>query len=524
MMKKCNYISEALSMKLKLLLFLICGLTGGILVIISASKYGPAISTDSVAYIYSAKSLLAGEGFVYFGYQSAFIQWPPLYPSLLALFIALGIEGWSAALYINAVVFSGIIFLTGLWLFKNSRSYGIALLGSIFVLFSIPVFHVSKYVWSEPLFILLILLFIIHIGEYLKNQKTLNFYLAAIFCSLAFLTRYSGAIVVVTGCVVLLLKRNEWFGKIKEIIIFGLISSTPWLLWVMRNYIVSSTLMGARTSSIYTLRQNINLALKTISSWFIPGSVLQKFLSYGIVPALIVAMMILGIALYIVPLLAEGIKKITDLRETFIPVAAPLGIIVFYIPYLVISASSIAFDTIDNRLMAPVFVPLVLTLLYILGLIFNIMDDNNKKRINIYILMGILSILLIYPAVKVIGNIQQSMEEGAGVFSTNRWHNSELINYIKENPLNGTIYSNNPDAIYAISGLTAMYTPKKDSLTLYEYGFEKFKNSLASNSNSYIVWFNGNNPSTIYNIEELGHHFKIEIVKQLADGNIYIIK
>ncbi|HHW30959.1 MAG TPA: hypothetical protein GXX20_04685 [Clostridiaceae bacterium] len=504
------------------MLFLICSLTGAILVVICASKYGPAISTDSVAYIYSAKSLLAGEGYVYFGYQSAFIQWPPLYPSLLALFIALGIEGWSAALYINAVIFSGVIFLTGLWLLKNSRSHVIAFLGSLSVLFSIPVFHVSKYVWSEPLFILLILLFIIHIGEYLKNQKVLDFYLAAIFSSLAFLTRYSGVIVVLAGCAVLLLKRNKWFDKIKDIIVFGLISGLPWLLWVVRNYMVSSTLMGARTPSNYTLRQNISFALKTISSWFIPGSVLQNFLSYGIVPALAIAMLILGIALYVTPLLADGIKKISDLRETFIPVAAPLAIIVFYIPYLVISASSIAFDTIDDRLMSPVFVPLVLILLYVLALILNTIDDSKNKRINLYFLSGILLIFLIYPAVKVVGNVRQSITEGAGVFSTDRWHNSDLINYIKENPLNGAIYSNNPDAIYVISGLTAMYTPKKNSL--YEYGLEKFKDSLTGNFNSYIVWFNGNNPGTIYNVEELGLYFKIEPVKELSDGIIYIIK
>ena len=60
---------------------------------------------------------------------------------------------------------------------------------------------------------------------------------------------------------------------------------------------------------------------------------------------------------------------------------------------------------------------------------FNIMDDNNKKNI-LYSYGYIINIII---SIKVVGNIQQSMEEIAG-FSTNRWHNSELINYIKENP------------------------------------------------------------------------------------------
>jgi 4-amino-4-deoxy-L-arabinose transferase-like glycosyltransferase len=521
MVKKCDGISESLDMKFKLLLLLICSLSGMALVILSGSKYGPAISTDSVAYMYSAKSLLEGRGYVYFGYETPFIQWPPLYPTLLAIIISTGVEAWTGALYINAAIFGGIIFLLGLWLLRDTKNFIIALIGSLVVLFSIPVFHVSKYVWSEPLFILLTLLFFIHISEYIKKDKILHFYLAAVFSSLAFLTRYTGAIVLISGCVVVLIKKNSWAKKIKETVLYGLISGSPLLLWIIRNYRVSSTLMGARTPSHYTLKQNINFAWATIISWFIPNLKLEKFLSYGIIPALIIAMLILGVSLFIVPVLADGIKKSRTLPGNMLPLAAPLVFVLLYIPYLVLSATSVAFDTIDDRLMSPVYVPLIFILFYIFAYLIDINDIKNKKNTYIFSLVGIILILLIYPTIKVTYNIKQSIDQGAGVFSTDKWHNSDLINCIRENPPEGTIYSNNPDAIYAISGIPAMYTPKKDSLP--EYGFEKFKGSLAAGTKSYIVWFNDNNPSTIYNVNELGLHFKMELVAELNDGKIYAI-
>ena len=43
-------------------IFAILGLTGTVIALLSTSVYGPGLSPDSVAYIFAARSLLAGDG------------------------------------------------------------------------------------------------------------------------------------------------------------------------------------------------------------------------------------------------------------------------------------------------------------------------------------------------------------------------------------------------------------------------------------------------------------------------------
>ena len=63
---------------------LTAGFLAILLILLSTSKFGPGISADSVAYMHAAKSLAEGKGFEYFGFNAPFIQWPPLFSSLLA--------------------------------------------------------------------------------------------------------------------------------------------------------------------------------------------------------------------------------------------------------------------------------------------------------------------------------------------------------------------------------------------------------------------------------------------------------
>ena len=97
-------------------------LLGVIIILVNTSKLGPGISHDSVAYIYAAKSLLNGDGYAYFGYTSPFIQWPPLFPTILAAANGIGMDVLTASRIINAIVFGWIIFFSGLWLLKNIRN------------------------------------------------------------------------------------------------------------------------------------------------------------------------------------------------------------------------------------------------------------------------------------------------------------------------------------------------------------------------------------------------------------------
>jgi hypothetical protein len=500
------------------------GALGGIFIIVSALKYGPAISTDSVAYIYAAESFIQGRGFIYFGYETPFIQWPPLFPVLIGVVsAALGLETSQAALDLNAVVFAVIIFFSGLWFYRNTKRYVFTVIGTFAVLLSIPVFKVAKFVWSEPLLILFSVLFFISIESYLKKDGNIHLLLAAVFTALACLTRYMGVVLVFTGLLMLLFQRKRLIRKFGEAFTFGFISSFPLLLWAIRNYIVSSTLFGARTPSNYTLRQNIEFTLHTVVSWFLPIERLSAV--WGRQKTVLLTITILAAAAMLV---LAGVFTALRRKHGKTSCASLIGMlcasvyIVIYTAYLIASATSVAFDTIDNRLMAPVYIPLVFIIVVAADGIAGAFKQARVQRITTAVTAVIFSTMLIYPAMSVAADVRSSVRSGAGIFSSDVWHGSDLITYLRKNPPKHQVYSNFPDAVYALTGTPARYTPKKNSLP--DYGFERFEEKVKQAKTSYIVWFNKNTSSSIYNVDELRRYFKIEKITELEDGEIYEVK
>jgi len=507
----------------KIFLAAVPGILGALLVLASAYKYGPAISTDSVAYVYAAESLLAGKGYVYFGYEAPFIQWPPLFPTFLAALAAPGVDVVPGAMYMNAAVFGLIIFFSGLWLCRNTERHFFALIGTFAAMVSIPVFKVSKFIWSEPLFIFFIILFFIEIESFTKTGKHRHLFLASAFTALACLTRYAGIAVILTGLLVIMLQKKRIAERLAELVIFGFVSALPLSLWIVRNYVVSSTLLGARTPSNYTFMQNVGFVLYTVASWFFPLGALAGAAGSGKLSAFTIIVSA-AIALFIgVGVAAALVNRRTGRYGCLTGMVASGSFVVIYTGYLTISATSVAFDTIDDRLLAPVFVPI--TFLIFTGadhIAQMMMEGIRAKRTAVHVLAALMCIWLVYPASGVLADVRSSIRKGAGVFSTDAWHNSPLINYLKEARLDGQIYSNYPDAIYAVVRIPARYTPKKDSLPIY--GFRQFEKAVKEGKGSYIVWFNKNTSNSIYNVEELRPYFTIEKIAGLEDGEVYAVK
>jgi len=506
------------------------GFLGALLVIISTSKYGPGISTDSTAYMYAAKSLLAGRGFIYFGYETPFIQWPPLFSTVLAMIGAMGVDMAAAARYLNSVVFGSAIVISGLWLIRHTKSYAVVFFGTMAVALAVPLLYVSRFAWSEPLFVLFILLCLFELERFAGTQKLSGLLLAAIFSAMACLTRYAGITVVLTGLLVLFLQNKRLIIKMLDMLVFGFISSLPVSIWIARNYILSSTLIGARTPSQYTLIQNVKFTLNTFASWFIPDRVTGGAFGANastILKILVIAVLFVTLvwSTVIIVKSAHGSFTYTGLlkpsKNYLSQIILLPGFVMIYTCYLIASSTSVAFDTIDNRLLAPVCIPLLLLVFLSADRMGQLLDKRFSRNAFSIIIAGIMGIWLLLPLSAALADVRNSAQNGAGVFSTTLWHESQLIAYLEENPPDGLLYSNYPDAIYALTGMPSKYTPKRDSLR--EYGLEPFKEAIASSNHSYIVWFKKGAMSSIYNIEELSARFSLTKVMETGDGYVFDI-
>ncbi|HHV98291.1 MAG TPA: hypothetical protein GXX36_01755 [Clostridiaceae bacterium] len=546
------------------------GVLAILLILLSTSKFGPGISADSVAYMHAARSLAGGDGFVYFGFNAPFIQWPPLYPSLLSLAELFRADIWAAANYLNAIILGLIIFISGMWLSRNLKNGVYVLWGLGAMTFSVPLLYVSRYVWSEPLFILLLLLFIIEMEKYFKTQKFGFLLLSAVFAALACMTRYIGVVLILTGAVVILLQYRKFVDKLCSIFVFGLISGLPLGIWAVRNYIVSRTIFGARTPSMYTLKQNIVLTIKTLASWALPlneingilGDTGIKLLKIAFAAfCLIFAVLLVWLVLKNWPVAAKSSKEGAGQGKSLLPVlVTPVLFVMFYTVYLIGTATAVAFDSIDSRLLSPVFVPLIMIAAVILDSVTQYLKqskyEENKYKEKIYkennyeeskenkavrhtakaagytakssghankaigyILAVLMLLWLACPASSAVKGLRHLIDNGAGGFNTVRWHSSSMIKLLRENPLEGNIYSNCPDAIYALTDKFASYTPRKNSLEIY--GFERFREAVQGSGASYIVWFDKYSAGLNYSIEELSGHYNLEKIAETEEGKIY---
>jgi len=508
-----------------LLLAALISFIGILFLVAVTSRFGPGISHDSVAYIYASRSFLSGNGLRYFGYEAPYVQWPPLLPLVLAVFGGLGIDTFTASILINAICFSLTIFFTGVWLNRFIKFRPLVIIGVLAILLSIPLTYVSKYVWSEPLFILFTTLFLFVSGLFIEKENNRNFFLASLFAALACLTRYIGIVLIITGIIVVFIKRKGIRKKIMDSVLFGFISSLPLFLWLVRNYIVSSTLTGIRTASSYTFAKNINLAVNVFISWFLPPEQLKNELGFDLLPVfkLITVTILLIFFVDVIILFIAGIHSgnakgpVTAALAEKVHLVVPILFFAGYTLYLVIMSSRVAFDAIDNRLMSPAFIPLLFIILSVLDMVLEVHRGNIVK----YAVLALVTIWLVYPLLNALASLSDSVQKGTGGFSTVRWLNRETIEYLKKNPPETLVYSNRPDAIYILTGITARYPPRKNTERLY--GMEQFKQSMERLKLSYLVWFKDSENSMLYNAEELSEFFNVKHIAEVEDGDIYLI-
>lgn len=501
-------------------LLLILSLVGVFLVLVSTSRYGPGVSPDSVAHVSTARNQLSGKGYIQYD-GSPFVRWPPLFPTLLTSISLLGFDPLGAARYLNALCFGAMIFVFGLWLLKNIKPLPFALLGPAALLLSRPLIGVSVFVWTEPLFALFVLMFVVEAGEFLESGKSLSIVLLAISAALAFLTRYVGVTVVLVGLVVLLLKRAVT--PIRKIVygaMFCIISALPTVVWLIKNRAVFSSLTGERALASFPVLKNFWSMLQTVSQWFLPLWIPNT-------PRTVIFSLLFISMLSLLAAITIGDRG-RWARSNLPQVMPSLCFLFTYIGYMVVSATGTAFDPIDNRLLSPAYVPLILLIVFTVDNVRLFPDKRSLRHALSIILITGFSLWLVDNAARTIAFAVSLARDGAGGYSATVWRESDLARHIKEYPLRGQIYSNAPEAVYILTGRTARLSPRKHpyrSPGKTEESMLLLKKSVASNSDTYLVWFEGSNTvSSLYSPEELRSLFEVNTVAVKSNGAVYLIR
>jgi 4-amino-4-deoxy-L-arabinose transferase-like glycosyltransferase len=474
-----------------------CGAAG---VLALTWKYGPGIGPDSIHYLAAAESLLAGDG--YRGWDgSPYLLWPPLFPTLLALGSLSGLPLPEAARLLNALAFGLTVALTGVWLREWVRRPRLVLPGTGLVLLSPVLVRVSTMAWTEATFTLFTLAALWGLHRGVRHGDRRGTWLAvgcAAGCAAAAaLTRYVGVTVIGTGAAVLfLLGRGSPARRAGSALGFAALSAAPLALWLARNHRVSATLTGGRTWAAVT------------------GVRPPLFIS----PA--VAALSLCVALFLALAAAACIARRRAGGETDALAVLTLFCVAYFGGILALARQG-ASNPVDYRLLTPLYVPLVLLAV---GLAAHVLERGADAR-PVWLGFGLFALA----AVGVLVRESAAMpREGAGGYATDRWVRSDLLRWLRENPLPGRVYSNAPEALHFHLGLEAGPSPPKYvgfSRVVDRESLRAFRAKVAAGGEpAFLVWFeDAPYGGHLVPVEELAAALRLVPVAAGSHGTVYRI-
>ncbi len=482
-------------------------LAGVALVLVGTSLYGVGISPDSTTYLSVARSLLAGRGYVTFD-GSSYTSCPPLFPTLLAAVGLAGIDPVVGARFLNALAFGGIVLVSGIFFLRSLRSPALTVAATCSIVLSPGLLGVCAMAWTEPLFVLWILLFLLQISAFLRHPQTRSLIAASVFASLCLLTRYPGVAVIPAGLVLLLapLGPGRMGSRLKRVAGFLTISCTPLALYCLRNYRITGLLSGSpRLHSIYTIRQSLATTADVVTTWLMSPS-----LSLSVRVILLVVLLVLVLVV------------ISHFRRSAAPRpdddwlgAGPAGIMMLtYVPLIFYTHQvGVPEETINDRYLAPIAV-LLLWLLWVgmdrlVVLLSRLRGRGEMLR---YAPIGLCVLWLsCYPSARTKEMVRSMQRYGSGGYSTAVWHEAPLVRWLQSHRLEGLVRANAPDAVYALTGVRALVSPHRD------WDMTKFR----ERPGEYLVWFPGLLRGFLYSFEDLASELFLEEVVRVPGGGVY---
>jgi len=475
-----------------LLIAILAGL-GTAHVLVRTATYGAAVNTDSTLFLSTALNVLAGEGWQDFT-GSKEIEWPPLFPLLLATCGWIGIDPLEAGRWINAIAFGLTIFAAGCWLRSNLRSQWLTLAATATLAASLTLTHFASYLLTEPLFVLFALLASIQLAAVL-NRKTAwpPLWWAAVFTALAALTRYAGVALIGAGVLVLLP-----LARLRHTLVFGAVSSLP----LLANWTVSETLAGDRgESSAQSLAEGLRQIVEVFRTWVVPPNAPD-----GLAYLLWLAVAAVVLANATVVLRACPAPASFRLR----PVLPFGGFAVLYLVF------TVATQGINSRYLLPLYVPLLLTAALLLDRFLSIAATG--WIVTARYVVGLAA--LVHVGCSAHENLRLTAQAWRAGYEQNRtynaasWQHSETLNYLRDHRIEGRIYSNHRSLAWLADRTAA---PGKYQDLPHEMQWTE------AGTGAYIVWFEGFHQRDRDDHDGLDLRLLpgVETVAELADGVVF---
>ncbi len=521
---------------MKRLVAILAGL-GTVHILVRTATYGPAVGTDSVILLSAVMSFLAGEGWRVFT-GGALVGWPPLFPLLLAAGGWTGLDLLAAGRWINAIAFGLTIFVAGNYLRTNLRSRGLVLVATGAIAASLPLSDLASSLLTEPLFVLFALLALIQLAAFLQRGGRTPLLWGAVCTSLAALTRWPGVVLIGTGVLLLLLRRTPPLAaRLKHAIVYGTVSFLPLAVVLTRNFILYNTWTGRDGGAGQSLSEGLNQVVAVFREWAIPQDALDGFdyllwratgLSApdGFGTLLWATIGLVGVAAVGVLAVGGGERSLSFGLGPVLPFG---GFALAYLLFIVAIVPLTVYQPIDSRYLLPVYMPLLLGAVFLLDRFLSIEAAGwvavAKWGLASLVLLGGLAHL----GFSTQKNLRLTAEAyGSGyldrTYNTAYWQHSATLQYLRNNRMEGKIYSNNSSLVW-FANRTIVY--KKYCRLPYELRDGDWTRELRqwfeAGEDVHIVWIKNSFRSVYFDYDDLDLRLLpgVETVAESPDGVVF---
>jgi len=494
----------------------------GIVLVILSTRWGIGISPDSVVYIGGARNLIQGRGFSMPTAETPaepITHHAPLYSALLALPGRIGIDPLIGSRLINAALFGANIalawFLIARFLPGASKAAVVWLsaLGAWFILTSPTLLEIHLMAWSEALFLFLGFLGFYLLARYLEFSKTRDLVGSIVLVAMAMLTRYAGVVMAATGILVIMLfLHKSWGDRIKEALLFGVMSILPLGVWLIRNLLIAGTATNRELFFHPIDKSQISFAITTCTSWLLIPDATPNWIKLPL---------LLGVASTV--LIAF---RLTVINKAEIPWI--IKILVIFIPiYFVFLAFSVSFldanTLLDERILSPVYIASLILLVYSIRQIMEKLSSLPIARTVMICVVIVLAGGYIYQGGKL---VTEAYNLGLG-FDSVAWERSKTLGLIEALPAGIPIYTNAPEAVYIHTGRPASRIPPKydkanqQSNNAYTLEVNNMRTALV-NRGGVVVIFNIIQRMTLDQENEIKKELNLGLYSQTTDGAVYV--
>jgi len=480
----------------------------GFLIIFVFSRHGGiGVSPDSVVYM-SVAANIHDHGVISDFTNGPLVDFPFFYPIFLSgVMFLTGLACAQFGAVLNGLLFATLIYTCG-WMMEErfsfrSKWYKRILLS--FIVFSPCLLAVYSMIWSETLFLLLLLAFILCTGRYFQSHSVRALLLMAFVTGLSCITRYAGITMIGTGGLLILCDTDRTrLRRFGHLLLFGTVSFIPPVINLIRNKLLTTTLTGFREKGVTPFGRNL----------YDFGSVFCDWMPFFNTHYRLTA---LAGAAWIVFFIAAFIVRYIKRQRFFSLENIATAYFIVYAIFILLSATMSRFQTLDDRLLSPLFIPWIWGATCWIPVWMPKWKPNRRKW-----LMGAAIVLAFsFQAGQLLDDYETwdgVKEAGIPGYTEADWRNSATMNFVRQNKAilqrpGATLYSNAFDGIWFLTGIRADLIPHKD--------FAKDVREFLAEDHFYLVWFNdGVNPDLL-SIDYISRRKHLAGERIFNDGAVY---